>query len=137
MAEISFRSDGLDGFRRRVLDHARMLDCGDPLPSETTVSFESPQEMFRVLSPRRILLLQTLTSSGGQPVDLLAESLGRNRLAIARDLGILRKFGAVEIVKRGGPTTSVVVRPVATRYDFVCSIRKNSTASRKVRSAEK
>ena len=47
MYKVVFELDGLEGFRARVLDHASALDRGKTLPSETTVSFESPQEMFR------------------------------------------------------------------------------------------
>lgn len=124
MAKVTFHSDGFEGFRRRVLEHARALDRGEPIRTETTLSFESPSEMFRVLSPKRLDLLQTLASKGGRPVEDLAKELGRTGLSVSRDVGILKRLGAVSTTRRGTDEAKgkVIVEAVAARFTFVSSI---------------
>lgn len=125
MAEVVFKTDGLEGFKRRVLEHARALDRGELLPSQTTFSFESPKELIGLLTPRRIDLLQKLASDGDLPVNLLAKKLRRTRSAINRDLGILKRMGVVRTrsVPNAGHGRMTLASPLAAEYDFVCSIR--------------
>jgi predicted transcriptional regulator len=130
MPEIIFKSDGLEGFKERVLKHARALDDGEMLPSETTYSFDSPAEMLRILTRPRIHLLEKLASDGKQPVNMLAKKLRRTNSAVIRDLAVLKKIGVVRTSFAGKiPHKSVLfASAAATRYDFVCSILDRKTA---------
>ncbi len=132
MANVIFKSDGLDGFKKRVLENARALDRGETLPSETTYSFESPNEMLKVLTQSRINLLERLSLHGRQPVTLLARDLRRNRAAVIRDLGVLRRIGVVHTTMiRSAPKPVFYAEPLAKRVDFVCSIHGAKTSSGK------
>jgi predicted transcriptional regulator len=124
MSEVKFKTDGLAGFKERVLKHARALDRSESLPSETTVSFSSIHEMFRILTPKRVVLLERLAQHGSRPVNLLAQDVHRTRKSVLRDIVVLRRIGAVDtaFVNEHGKPRTFIARPLAGRYEFNCSI---------------
>src|ERR1035437_9273816 len=50
----------LEDFRRRSLERARKMDRGEKLRPEKSITFESPIEMAKVLTPERIRLYQVV-----------------------------------------------------------------------------
>jgi predicted transcriptional regulator len=113
-------TDGAVGFKERVLSHARALDNGKALPAENGITFNSVHEMLQVLTPKRIVLLETLTTTGERPVNLLAKDLRRKRSSVLRDISILRKIGVVSTAY--DKSRVFTAKPLATRYEFQCSI---------------
>ncbi len=123
MDKMSFHSDGFEGFRRRAMENAKAADGGKQFPSQASSTFRSSAELRRVLSPRRILILQCLAAHGPQPFDSLRETLGCETAALKRDLSLLRRVGALSIKRRtqqGAQETWV--KPAATRFEFIFSI---------------
>ncbi len=86
--KIVIKNDGFEGFIRRGREHAKALDKGETLPSEITISFETPTEMMRVFTVKRTELLEKLTQDGQQPISQLATKLKRKRTAVTRDSGM-------------------------------------------------
>ena len=91
-AKTRIVADGVEGFFRRVREHARQLDHGAQLSPEMTISFEDPADMLRLLSAERIRLL-TATKHKAAPVTELARGLKRDTRAVSRDIDLLEQFG--------------------------------------------
>ena len=132
MAKLKVYTDGLEGFEARTMSHARALDRGDSLPAHNSVTFSSMHEMLHVLTPKRLTLLETLATNGSRPVNLLAKDVRRKRDAVLRDINVLRKIG---VVSTGYDETRVfTAKPLATRFEFVCSIDSRESRHRKASS---
>ena len=43
--KVAIKNGGFEGFIRRAREHAKALDNGETLPSENTMSIETPTEM--------------------------------------------------------------------------------------------
>src|ERR1035437_6126431 len=123
-AKVTIKNDGFDGFIRRGREHAKALDRGETLPSEITISFETPAEMMRVFTLKRTELLEKLTQEGKQPINLLATKLKRKRTAVSRDVGVLHKIGVLSTlsVTNPGHGKLLMVSPLARRYEFIWSV---------------
>jgi predicted transcriptional regulator len=59
-------------------------------------SFESPQALFRVLTPARWTLIERLQEAGASSPRELARRLGREVKAVHRDTAVLLEEGLVE-----------------------------------------
>jgi len=129
--KLGLYSDGYEGFKRRVLDDARALDRGKEPRLENSITFNSAEEMFASITPKRIALLRVLASDGPRPVNMLAKKLNRTRDAVMRDLRGLRKIGAVKtvFVRTEGSSRVMVAKPLASRYEFASSIDVHQTAA--------
>ena len=122
--KIIIKNDGFEGFIRRGREHAKALDKGETLPSEITISFETPTEMMRVFTVKRTELLEKLTQDGQQPIHQLATKLKRKRTAVNRDIGVLRKIGVLSTLSVSNPGHGklLMVSPLARRYEFTWSV---------------
>ncbi len=131
MATLKMYSDGFDGFEARAIAYARALDRGSDFLDENSITFNSAEEMFTTITPKRIALLRVLASDGPRSVTMLSQKLNRTRDAVMRDLRELRKIGAVKtvFVRTEGRSRVMVARPLATRYEFASSIDVHQTAA--------
>jgi len=92
-AIIGSRDDMLDG----ALAAARSLDAGNTASIATeTLYFDTAQEMLRVLSAKRMELLQRLRSAGAMNVLELAKNLGRDYKNVHTDVGLLERYSLIE-----------------------------------------
>jgi len=91
-AIIGSRDDMLDG----ALAAARSLDAGNASIVTEILYFDTAQEMLRVLSAKRMELLQRLRSAGAMNVLELAKSLGRDYKNVHTDVALLERFGLIE-----------------------------------------
>jgi predicted transcriptional regulator len=131
MPTLKIYSDGLDGFEARAIAHARALDRGSDLLDENSITFNSAEEMFATITPKRIALLRVLASDGPRSVTTLSRVLNRTQDAVMRDLRELRKIGAVKtvFVRTEGSSRVMVAKPLATRYEFASSIDVHDKAA--------
>ncbi len=116
--------DGVDEFFQRARKHARMLDRGETLPSETTIIFEDPVQLLGMLTVERKRLLHTLRDEGATPITALAERLGRDKRAVSRDVSAMREHGMVKTkyVVDSGKKRNMVVMPTAKRLELKAAI---------------
>jgi predicted transcriptional regulator len=106
-------TDGIEGFKRRSLERARLMDAGLPFPPSRGITFESPSEMVRLLTPKRLDLFAAL-KKGTASINDLARTLGRDVSAVRRDVSALEKFGIVQsrqVVNPGHGRVRVVSAP--------------------------
>ena len=122
---VRFRvtADGAKGFFERARERARKLDRGEELAPEITVSFESPGDMMRVLSPERIRLLRVARQKPS-PISVLAVGLKRDTRAVSRDVDLLQHFGLLcsRYERNPGHGKRRVVEPRAAKYRLVATI---------------
>jgi predicted transcriptional regulator len=92
--KIKVYTDGFEGWAKRAAARAKAMDEGRRIRPSRGITFESPAEMVRLLTPARLDLFQALKN---RTVSLkeLAETLGRDVSAVRRDVVALEKFGIV------------------------------------------
>lgn len=78
-------------------------------------SFESPAALFRILTPKRWELIESLQKSGALGVRALARNLGRDVKRVHDDATIMLEVGLVEKTPEG----KLVVPYAEIRADFV------------------
>jgi len=108
-------TDGLEGFKKRALARARLMDAGLPFPPSRGITFESPAEMVRLLSPARLDLFDAVKNRT-LSIRELAQTLGRDVSAVRRDVSALEKFGIVrseQIVNPGHGRVRMVSAPAS------------------------
>jgi len=83
-------TDGLEGFKRHAMERARAMDEGRKIPPSRGITFESAADMVRLLTPRRLDLLQTIKKKKRTvSIQELAATLGRDVSAVRRDVTAL------------------------------------------------
>ena len=113
--KLTIHSDGLEGFRKRSLERARKMDRGEKLKAEKIITFESPVEMSRVLTPERVRLYQIVKRKETSMTDL-AFGLKRDRSSVSRDVRLLELKGIVtthQALNPGHGRVKMVVAPAA------------------------
>jgi predicted transcriptional regulator len=108
-------TDGLEGFAKRGRERAKAITAGRPFPPSRGITFESPAEMVRLLTPSRLDLFEAVKK---QTVSIteLADSLGRDVSAVRRDVSALEKFGIVtskQVVNPGHGRVRMVSAPAS------------------------
>jgi predicted transcriptional regulator len=90
-----------DEMRDDVLDAADAV--GDDEPQPAVVSFATVGELRKILTDRRIELLQALTDIDGaaESISALAEDLGRDYRSVHDDVSLLADHGLVFIIEDG------------------------------------
>jgi predicted transcriptional regulator len=107
--------DGFEGWKKRALERAEAMDEGRPFPPSRGITFESPAEMVRLLTPARLDLFTTVKNQTISIKDL-AQSLGRDVSAVRRDVAALEKFGIVsseQVVNPGHGRARMVSAPAS------------------------
>jgi predicted transcriptional regulator len=108
-------TDGLEGFAKRGRERAKAITAGRPFPPSRGITFESPAEMVRLLTPARLDLFEAVKK---QTVSIteLAQSLGRDVSAVRRDVSALEKFGIItsrQVVNPGHGRVRMVSAPAS------------------------
>jgi predicted transcriptional regulator len=90
-----------DEARDGVLETAESVATDEP--TSAVVSFATVSELRKILTDRRIELLQTLTDTDGaaESITALASALGRDYRAVHEDVTLLADHGLVFIVEEG------------------------------------
>ena len=90
-----------DEMRDDVLDAADAVADGEAQPA--VVSFATVGELRKILTDRRVELLQVLTDTDGaaESISALAEDLGRDYRSVHDDVTLLADYGLVFIIEDG------------------------------------
>jgi predicted transcriptional regulator len=108
-------TDGFEGWAKRARATAKAMDAGLPFPPSRGITFESPAEMVRLLTPARLDLFATLKKKTFSIKDL-ANALGRDVSAVRRDVSALEKYGIVrskQVVNPGHGRVRMVSAPAS------------------------
>jgi len=118
--KIEIVKDGMDAFFKRAHSNARKLDRGEPIPSETVIYFENSIDMLRMLTTERVRLMRELRATGPLSITILADSLGRNKRAVSRDVTAMREAGVLKTkyVSNAGHGRHLIVMPAAKRVEL-------------------
>src|SRR5271165_1615925 len=123
MTKVRVTNDGVKGFFTRAREHARKLDRGESIAPEFVVSFESADDMLRVLSAERVRLL-AVARKRPLSVSELALGLKRDTRAVSRDIDLLESFGLLRTRYESNPGHGRrrIVEPRASSYKLVANI---------------
>jgi predicted transcriptional regulator len=110
----------MEAFSKRVIANARKLDRGEPLPNETVIFFESSVDMLRMLTTERVKLMRELRIKGPISITILADTLGRNKRSVSRDVTAMREAGVLKtkLVSNAGHGRQLIVMPAAKRVEL-------------------
>ena len=113
MKKLTVHTDGFEGFRKRSLDRAKKLDCGEPLELQKILTVENASQVFT----RSRISLYRKVKGKEMSITALADSLNRPREAVSRDVAALQSAGFVKLrsVSNPGHGRVVMVSPAAER----------------------
>jgi predicted transcriptional regulator len=89
MKQVKLLVESFDDFRRGAIEKARRLDSGDRSPSPAHFSWESGEELLKVITPNRWRLVTTLKRSGPTSIRALAKLLDRDYRGVHADVAAL------------------------------------------------
>ena len=112
-----------DAFFRRSETRTQKLDRGERLLPEMRLTFEDPADLLRVLTAKRVRVLDAVRRNPA-PVSELAALLKRDRTAVRRDVRILTTFGLVSTHEETNPGHGrrKIVGPLASKCELVTTI---------------
>ena len=115
---------GAGGFFKRARSHAKALDRGETIRSETVIAFEDPADFMRMITRERLRLLESLRDAGESPITELALRLKRNKRAVSRDVSALKEHGLLvtKYVTNAGHGRNLVVMRTAKRLKLRAAI---------------
>lgn len=95
-------TSGPDEFFKRGKKVAWLADQGGPIPKEQTISFEDPEDLARLVTTAKLLLLREARACPGSITDLAAR-LRRDRSSVKRDVDVLQRVGLLEVEEKSLP----------------------------------
>jgi predicted transcriptional regulator len=88
-----------DSFFARGKAIAALADAGKPIPAEWIISFGSPADLLKVLTPARLELIDALRS-GPSSITAISDRLHRDRSSISKDVDQLQMCGLLQVVQK-------------------------------------
>ena len=85
------------GVTRRILATAK----GQPRVGDNRISFENVSELWRVLAPKRMEIVRSMTGTGPLTIREVARRVGRDFKAVYSDITMLINAGIVERTASG------------------------------------
>lgn len=118
--KLTIRIESFEKSTERMIEGAKRMDRGERIEPERSITSETPEDMVRMLSAKRLELLQA-SRTGEFSVTALAEKLNREPSAVRRDVAELKRFGLVRTVRAKNPGHGqvAIVKPVARRFELV------------------
>ena len=115
--KLTVHSDGYEGFKKRSMERARKMDRGEKIAPSRTITFESPMDIFQVLTPERVRLC-IVARTKPYSVTGLATVLKRDPKSVRRDVLKLEKYGVLRTREEINPGHGRVkiVEPVAKNF---------------------
>lgn len=96
MSEVRLQVETLDQFFDGAAAAARRIDRGESAGQPGRISFESMEQLLRVLTPNRWTLLRRLRAIGPSSIRGLAHALRRDYRGVHSDVAALRVAGLIE-----------------------------------------
>ncbi len=88
--KLTVRTDGFEGWVKRSRETAKKLDRGERIEPSFGFTFDSPKEMFEVLTAQRVRLVE-LARTKPYSIAALARELGRDPKSVRRDIAKLEE----------------------------------------------
>ena len=89
----------IEEFKEESLEKIERFEEGKEVPN--SIKFEDPTMLRKVLTEKRIELIQFLMGNEVESTSELAEKLGRGVKEVSKDLNLLEEYGIVELEKNG------------------------------------
>lgn len=99
MSKLTIKTSTEDEFFQRGRQLARAADLGEALPNESTISFEDPADVVRLITAARLALFRTIKEMPGSITEI-SERLHRDRSAVKRDVDELARAGLVTVAEK-------------------------------------
>lgn len=109
--------EGADEFHDHVERRLAELDADGPGPGEHVKAFETVAQLRRILTDRRVELLETLLREDPGSITALAERVGRATGDVHDDLHVLADEGIV-VFERDGRRMRPTIPYETVRIDF-------------------
>jgi predicted transcriptional regulator len=117
--KLTIHTDGFEGYAQRALERAKKIDRGERIEPSRGLTFESPLQMFEVLTAQRLRVVQVARTKP-YSVTELAKKLKRDLRSVRRDVAKLEQYGVVRTREEINPGHGRVkiVEPVAERFEL-------------------
>lgn len=99
MSKLTIKTGTEDDFFRRGRQLAQAADRGQLLPEESTISFEDPADVVKLITAARLALFRTIKEMPGSITEI-SERLHRDRSAVKRDVDELARAGLVTVAEK-------------------------------------
>ena len=116
---FTIHTDGFDGFSERSLERAQKMDRGERIEPSFGITFESPMQMFEVLTAARVRMVEVARTKP-YSVTALAKKLKRDPKSVRRDVQKLEQAGVLRTRQAINPGHGRVkiVEPVAQSFEL-------------------
>jgi predicted transcriptional regulator len=115
--KLTVYTDGLEGFAKRSRTRARKLDRAERIAPSFGFTFESPMQMFEVLTAQRVRLVE-LARTKPYSIAALARELGRDPKSVRRDVAKLEEYRLIRTREQINPGHGRVKIVEATAKSF-------------------
>ena len=99
MSKLMIKTGTESDFFRRGRQLAQTADRGQPLPEESTISFEDPADVVKLITAARLALFRAIKEMPGSITEI-SERLHRDRSAVKRDVDELVRAGMVTVSEK-------------------------------------
>jgi predicted transcriptional regulator len=96
MEAVTIKVESRESFFASALKTATKIDKGDFSARPATISYETMEQLLRVLTPNRWSLLRALRQSGASSIRALSQLLGRDYRGVHADVSALLENGLIE-----------------------------------------
>jgi len=105
--KLRIESAPWESFKERALESAREFDREEE-NGPRVLSFEDPEQIQRLLTPRRLELLRSVMEDPPESIRQLADRLDRNVSDVHDDVTLFDEYGIVELEQNGRAKRPVV-----------------------------
>jgi predicted transcriptional regulator len=105
--KLRIESKPWESFKERTLESAREFDREEET-GPRVLSFEDPERIQRLLTPRRLELLRSVMEESPESIRRLADRLDRNVSDVHDDVSLFEEYGIVELEQDGRAKRPVV-----------------------------
>ena len=123
MSKLTIKTGSEDDFFQRGHQLARAADQGQVLPEESTISFEDPADVLKLITAARLALFRAIKEMPGSITEI-SKRLHRDRSAVKRDVDELERAGLVTVAEKVLPGHGRMkeVRTTAQRISLTAEV---------------
>lgn len=96
---LKISSESFEEFKEKSLEKMEEFEEGEDVPH--SVSFEDPTKLRKILTSRRIELIQFLMDNKVESMGELAEKLDRGIKEVSQDLKLLEEYSIIQMEEEG------------------------------------